>query len=70
MSDPIHPLQLAPEPPAPPADLRFGPARGNAMSPEWMAYAVGLWHQAGDKRLTFADAMRQTVVHFMVEGEQ
>ena len=51
------------------ADIRFGKAEGNVMSSEWMAYAVGLWHAAGDKKFTFAEAVKQTAVHFMV-GEQ
>ena len=56
-------------PPEPAPDLRFGPAPGNTMSPAWMAYAVGLWHQAGTGKLSFADAVKATAVHFMVEGD-
>lgn len=55
-------------PPAP-QDVRFRPGQGGEMTHEWMAYAANLWWKAGDKKLTFAEAMRQTAVHFLV-GDQ
>lgn len=52
-----------------PAEIVFGQAPGNRMSPAWAAYVLRLWHQANGGKLSFADAMKQAVVHFMVEGE-
>lgn len=69
MSEPVTPLRTAPASAPPPPDLRFGPAPGNTMSPPWAAHMLTLWFQAGDKRITFADAVRSTAVHFMVEGD-
>lgn len=56
-------------PPIPPPDLRFGSAPGNTMSPAWAAHMLGLWFQAQGQKITFADAIRSTAVHFMVEGD-
>lgn len=53
----------------PAADLRFGPAPGNTMSPPWAAHMLALWFQAGSGKLPFADAVKATAVHFMVEGD-
>ena len=58
-------LDGAPEP----ASIRFRPGQGGEMSPEWAAYMLNLWWAARDKKLAFAEAVKLTVVHFMV-GEQ
>ena len=53
----------------PPYDIKFRPGQGGEMSPEWAAYMLNLWWAARDKKLAFAEAVKLTVVHFMV-GEQ
>lgn len=55
-------------PPAP-VDVTFRPGPGGAMTTEWAAYAMNLWWKAGDKKLSFAEAVKQTALHFMV-GDQ
>jgi hypothetical protein len=52
-----------------PQDIRFRPGQGGEMTPEWAGYMLNLWWSAKDKKLSFADAARLTVVHFVV-GDQ
>lgn len=54
-------------PPAP--NIRFRDGTGGEVSPEWAAHMLGLWYAARDKKLSFAEAVKATAVHFMV-GEQ
>ena len=51
------------------ADIRFRAGTGGEMSPAWASYMLNLWWRAGDKKLAFAEAVKQTAVHFMV-GDQ
>ena len=53
-------------PPAP-QDVRFRTGKGGEMTHEWAAYMLNQWWAARDKKLMFADALRATATHFMVE---
>lgn len=70
MIDTETPAQSNGHAPAEPPDVRFGQARGNVMAHEWAAYMMGLWFTAGSSKLSFADAVKATAAHFMLEGQQ
>lgn len=55
--------------PTAPPDVRFRPGRGGEMTHEWAAYMLNLWWAAHTSKLTFADAIKVTTHHFMVEQQ-
>lgn len=55
---------------APPVrDNRFRPGRGGEMTQEWGDYMLNQWWAARDKKLTFAEALKATALHFMNEPQ-
>ena len=69
MATEVDPWKVPTEFPPAVEDIRFRPGQGGTMTPEWAAYMLNLWWSARDKKLAFAEAVKLTVVHFMV-GEQ
>lgn len=55
-----------------PAQVRFGPAKGNTLAPEWAAWMLTEWRNAevsNAKPPKFSDILQRAAVHFMMEGE-